>query len=132
MPAVCVFLSSSAGSPDDADAIAGLARALAARRWDLVYGGARNGLMGVLGDAMVDAGGRAIGVIPTVLVGKELAHDRLSAQHVVDNMHQRKQLMFELADAFIVAPGGFGTLEEAFEVLTGVQIGVHAKPVVFL
>ncbi len=132
MPAVCVYLSSSAGTPADVAAIGDLARELARRNYDLVYGGARNGLMGVLADAMVDAGGRAIGVIPTVLVGKELAHDRLYQQHVVDTMHQRKQRMFELADAFIVAPGGFGTLEEAFEILTGIQIGVHDKPLVFL
>lgn len=132
MRSVCVFLSSSAGSPADVAAIEGLARELAARDLDLVYGGASVGLMGRLADTMVAAGGRVIGVIPRVLVDKEVAHGGLSRQHVVDNMHQRKALMYELADAFVVAPGGYGTLEEAFEVITAMQIGIHQKPMVFL
>lgn len=132
MKAVCVFLSSSVGSAADVRAIEDLGRALAARDLDLVYGGASVGLMGRLADTVVAAGGRAIGVIPRVLVDKEVAHAGLTRQHVVDNMHARKQLMFELADAFVVAPGGFGTLEEAFEIVTGLQIGVHRKPIVWL
>lgn len=129
---VCVFLSSSPGRPSDVAAITALARELAARDLTLVYGGAHRGLMGVLADAHMEAGGRAVGVIPQALVDLEVAHRGLSELHVVDTMHQRKAMMFERADAFIVGPGGFGTLEEAFEVLTGVQLGYHVKPIVFL
>lgn len=129
---VCVFLSSSPGRPVDVAAITALARELAARELTLVYGGAHRGLMGVLADAMLAAGGRAIGVIPRALVEAEIAHQGLTALHVVDTMHQRKAMMFELADAVVVAPGGLGTLEEAFEHLTGIQLGYHNKPVVFL
>lgn len=131
MRSVCVFLSSSAGRPADVAAIESLARELAARDLTLVYGGAHRGLMGVLADAVLAAGGRAIGVIPRALVDLEVAHTGLTEQHVVDTMHQRKAMMFTLADAFVVAPGGFGTLEEAFEQLTGIQLGYHNKPVVF-
>lgn len=129
---VCVFLSSSNGRPADVAAIEALGREIAARGLTLVYGGAHRGLMGVLADAALGAGGRVIGVIPRALVDLEVAHTGLTEQHVVDTMHQRKAMMFTLADAFVVAPGGFGTLEEAFEQLTGIQLGYHAKPVVFL
>jgi uncharacterized protein (TIGR00730 family) len=129
---VCVFLSSSPGRTGDMTAITALGRELAARQLTLVYGGAHRGLMGVLADAVLDAGGRAIGVIPQALVEAEIAHRGLTELHVVDTMHQRKAMMFELSDAFVVAPGGFGTLEEAFELLTGIQLGYHRKPVVFL
>lgn len=132
MRSVCVYLSSSAGRPADAEAIQALGRELAARDLTLVYGGAHRGLMGVLADATVGAGGRAIGVIPQALVEREIAHTGLTALHVVDTMHQRKAMMFELADAFIVAPGGMGTLEEAFEQLTGLYLDYHSKPIVFL
>jgi len=130
--AICVFLSSSEGRVSDVIAIRALAGELARRDLTLVYGGASRGLMGVLGDAMMAAGGRAIGVIPQALVELEVAHRGLTELHIVDTMHQRKALMFTLADAFIVAPGGLGTLEEAFETLTGIQLGYHAKPIVFL
>jgi uncharacterized protein (TIGR00730 family) len=129
---VCVFLSSSQGRPADVVAVTALARELAARDLTLVYGGAHRGLMGVLADAMLDAGGRVIGVIPSVLVEREIAHRGLTELHVVETMHQRKAMMFELADAFVVAPGGLGTLEEAFEQLTGVYLGYHDKRIVFL
>lgn len=129
---VCVFLSSSQGRPADVVAITALARELAARDLTLVYGGAHRGLMGVVADAMLDAGGRVIGVIPSVLVEREIAHRGLTELHVVETMHQRKAMMFELADAFVVAPGGLGTLEEAFEQLTGIYLGYHNKPIVFL
>jgi uncharacterized protein (TIGR00730 family) len=128
---VCVFLSSSQGRPADVVAITALARELAARDLTLVYGGAHRGLMGVVADAMLDAGGRVIGVIPSVLVEREIAHRGLTELHVVETMHQRKAMMFELADAFVVAPGGLGTLEEAFEQLTGIYLGYHNKPIVF-
>jgi uncharacterized protein (TIGR00730 family) len=127
-----VFLSSSQGRPADVVAVTALARELAARGLTLIYGGAHRGLMGVLADAMLDAGGRVIGVIPNVLVEREIAHQGLTELHVVETMHQRKAMMFELADAFVVAPGGLGTLEEAFEQLTGVYLGYHDKPIVFL
>jgi uncharacterized protein (TIGR00730 family) len=129
---VCVFLSSSQGRPADVVAVTALARELAARDLTLVYGGAHRGLMGVVADAMLDAGGRVIGVIPGVLVEREIAHRGLTELHVVETMHQRKAMMFELADAFVVAPGGLGTLEEAFEQLTGIYLGYHSKPIVFL
>ena len=129
---VTVFLSSSAGRPVDVAAIEALGRALARRRLTLVYGGAHRGLMGVLADATLAAGGRVVGIIPQALVELEVAHTGLTELHVVDTMHQRKGMMFALADAFVVAPGGFGTLEEALEVLTGIQLGYHRKPIVFL
>ncbi len=131
MRAVTVYLSSSPG-PRFVTAIAELGRELARRDLTLVYGGAHRGLMGVLADATLAAGGRVIGVIPQALVDFEVAHRGLTELHVVETMHQRKAMMFSLADAFVVAPGGLGTLEEAFEVLTGIQLGYHAKPVVFL
>ncbi|MDB4958926.1 MAG: putative lysine decarboxylase [Myxococcales bacterium] len=105
---------------------------MARRRITLVYGGAHRGLMGVLADEMLARGGRVIGVIPRALVDLEVAHRGLTELHVVDTMHERKALMFTLAEAFIVGPGGMGTLEEAFETLTGMQLGYHAKPIVFL
>lgn len=129
---VCVFLSSSPGRPADVAAITALGRELAARELTLVYGGAHRGLMGVLADAVLAAGGRAIGVIPQSLVEAEIAHRGLTELHVVETMHQRKAMMFQLADAVVVAPGGLGTLEEAFEHLTGIQLGYHRKPAVFL
>jgi uncharacterized protein (TIGR00730 family) len=129
---VCVFLSASPGRPSDVEAVTRLARELVGRDLTLVYGGAHRGLMGVLADATLDAGGRVIGVIPQALVEREIAHRGLTELHVVETMHQRKAMMFELADAFVVAPGGLGTLEEAFEQLTGLYLGYHSKPVVFL
>ena len=132
MPHVCVFLSSSDGLPVQVAAISELGEELARRKVTLVYGGAHRGLMGVLADATLAAGGRVIGVIPRALVELEVAHTGLTELHVVDTMHQRKAMMFTLADAFVVAPGGLGTLEEAFETLTGIQLGYHAKPIVFL
>ena len=127
-----MFLSSSAGLPAHAAAIHELAGELVRRGLTLVYGGAHRGLMGVLADAVLARGGRAIGIIPRALVDLEVAHTGLTELHVVDTMHQRKALMFTLADAFVVAPGGLGTLEEAFETLTGLQLDYHRKPIVFL
>lgn len=129
---VCVFLSSSPGRPADVAAITALGRELAARDLTLVYGGAHRGLMGTVADATIAAGGRAIGVIPRALVDREIAHTGLTELHVVETMHERKAMMFERADAFLVAPGGMGTLEEAFEQLTGLYLGYHRKPIVFL
>lgn len=126
-----MFLSSSAGLPAHALAMRELARELVRQDLTLVYGGAHRGLMGVVADETLAAGGRAIGVIPRALVELEVAHQRLTELHVVETMHQRKAMMFELADAFVVGPGGFGTLEEAFETLTGIQLDYHRKPIVF-
>jgi uncharacterized protein (TIGR00730 family) len=133
MRRVCVFCGSSKGGrPVYAEQAGALGQALARRGLELVFGAGHIGLMGVLADAVLEAGGRAEGVIPRALADKELAHLGLSRLHVVETMHQRKALMFALADAFVVGPGGLGTLEEAFETLTGVQLGYHAKPIVFL
>ena len=101
---------------------------LAERRVGLVYGGGHIGLMGVLADAALAASGEVIGVIPQSLVDKELAHARVTELRIVENMHQRKQLMNDLCDAIIMLPGGFGTLEEFFEVLTWLQLGLHNHP----
>jgi uncharacterized protein (TIGR00730 family) len=112
-----------------AEAARALAMALAARGTALVYGGGSVGLMGLAADAALAAGGRVIGVIPHALVAREVAHQGLTEQRVVPTMHARKALMAELADAFVALPGGFGTLEELFEVLTWAQLGIHAKPI---
>ncbi|HEX5063710.1 MAG TPA: TIGR00730 family Rossman fold protein, partial [Kofleriaceae bacterium] len=119
MQSVCVFLSSSLGLAAHATAMQELAAEMVRRKLTLVYGGAHRGLMGVLADAVLAHGGRAIGVIPRALVDLEVAHTGLTELHVVETMHQRKAMMFTLADAFLVAPGGLGTLEEAFETMTG-------------
>jgi hypothetical protein len=129
---VCVYLSSSPGKPEYVAAIEQLADELARRGLVLVYGGAARGLMGVLADRMLAGGGEVVGVIPRALVDLEVAHHGLTELNIVDTMHQRKAMMFELADGFVVAPGGLGTLEEAFEIVTAVQLGYHAKPIVFL
>jgi uncharacterized protein (TIGR00730 family) len=132
MTAICVYLSSSNGRPSDVAAVQALGGELARTGTTLVYGGAARGLMGVLADAALAGGGKVVGVIPQTLVDLEVAHRGLTELHVVETMHQRKAMMFARADGFVVAPGGFGTLEEAFEVLTGVQLAYHAKPIRFL
>lgn len=129
---VTVFLSSSPGLPVHVAVLEELAREFAKRHLTLVYGGARRGLMGVLGNAALAAGVPVIGVIPQAIVDLEVAHTNLTELHVVTTMHERKAMMYALADAFVVAPGGLGTLEEAFEILTGIQLRYHAKPIVFL
>lgn len=129
---VCVYLSSSNGQPAHVAAVQALADEIARRKLVLVYGGAHRGLMGVLADRALAGGGEVVGVIPRALVDLEVAHTGLTELNVVDTMHQRKGMMFELADGFVVCPGGLGTLEEAFEILTGMQIGYHVKPIVFL
>ena len=129
MRRVCVFAGSSAGVRSEyATAAAALGRALHAQGIELVYGGAHVGLMGVVADATLAAGGRATGVIPEALVSKELAHAGLSDLRVVSSMHERKALMSDLSDGFIALPGGWGTWEELFEVLTWAQLGLHRKP----
>lgn len=127
---LCVYCGASPGQdPAYARAAQEMARALAARGLTLVYGGGSRGLMGMLADAMLAHGGQVIGVIPQALQEKELAHRGLSELYVVPDMHQRKAMMANLADGFIALPGGLGTLEELFEMLTWRQLGFHAKPV---
>jgi uncharacterized protein (TIGR00730 family) len=130
MMRLCVFCGSSQGTnPVYAGAARRLGGQMAARGLGLVYGGGHIGLMGVLADAVLASGGEAIDVIPRALVERELAHDRLTALHVVDTMHQRKALMADLADGFAALPGGFGTGDELFEILTWAQLGLHGKPI---
>ena len=105
-----------------------MGRLLAARKITLVYGGGNVGLMGILADAVLEAGGHVIGVIPHALVAREVAHNSLPDLRVVGSMHERKALMAELADAFVALPGGYGTFEEFYEVLTWAQLGLHQKP----
>jgi uncharacterized protein (TIGR00730 family) len=113
-------------------AAAELGRALARRGVGVVYGGAKVGLMQAVAEAALAEGGRVIGVIPTVLVELEVAHDALTELHITDTMHTRKALMSERSDAFIALPGGFGTFEEMFEVLAWQTLKIHAKPVLLL
>jgi uncharacterized protein (TIGR00730 family) len=125
----CVFCGSSAGEdPRYLDAATGLGRILVQRRIGLVYGGARMGLMGRLADTVLEGGGEVVGVIPRALMDREVAHQGLTELVVTDSMHERKATMVARSDAFIAAPGGIGTLEEFFEVLTWAQLGLHRKP----
>jgi uncharacterized protein (TIGR00730 family) len=130
---VCVFCGSSAGaSPAYLKAAERLGRLLAAEGLELVYGGASVGLMGRVADVVLGTGGRVFGVIPRALAVKEIAHSGLSELRIVESMHERKAAMVELADGFIALPGGLGTLEELFEVLTWAQLGLHRKPCALL
>ena len=126
---VCVYCGSSPGKkPAYAQAASALAKELRTRDIGLVFGGGAVGIMGVVADAMLEAGGEVVGVIPKALAKKEVAHYGLSKLHVVRSMHERKAMMAELADGFIALPGGWGTLEEIFEMLTWAQLGFHEKP----
>ena len=109
-----------------------LGETLAARGVDLVFGGSHVGLMGVLADAALARGGKVIGVLPRFMADKELAHPKLTKLHLADTMHERKQLMAELAEGFVALPGGFGTLEEIFEAITWAQLHLHAFPCALL
>ena len=130
MRRICVFCGSSTGKPAAyAEHARQLANALVARQLGLVFGGGHIGLMGVLADTVLKAGGQAIGVIPQALVDKELAHGGLSELHVVSSMHERKGLMADLSHGFLALPGGYGTADELFEILTWAQLGLHSKPI---
>jgi len=132
MHTLCVYCGSNAGgSPAYAEAAKALGTRLAQDGLRLVYGGGNVGLMGILANAVLDAGGEVTGVIPGQLVEWEVAHKDVTELVVVDSMHQRKQRMFELADGFIALPGGFGTLDEMFEMLTWRQLGLGHKPCAF-
>lgn len=127
---VCVFCGSRQGRLDEyAAAAATLGRAMAHRGIDLVFGGGSVGLMGVMADSVLAAGGKAIGVIPAGLAAREVAHQGVTELHVTTSMHARKAMMADLSDAFVALPGGFGTFEELFEMVTWAQLGIHRKPV---
>jgi hypothetical protein len=130
LKSICVFCGSSTGIPPlYADVARSVGVELAQRQRRLVYGGGSAGLMGLVADAALEAGGEVIGVIPQSLISREAAHSRLTSLHVVATMHQRKALMAELSDAFVALPGGYGTLDEVSEMLTWRQLGLHAGPV---
>jgi len=130
---ICVFCGAARGAdPAFAGRAAELGRAIAEGGHHLVFGGGRVGLMGVVADSVLEAGGDAIGVIPRQLVDRELAHTGLTELHVVTTMHERKALMAELADAFVALPGGFGTLDELVEIITWRQLELHRKPIALL
>jgi hypothetical protein len=133
MKTVCVFCGSATGnSPVYAEAARELGRALAARGLGLVYGGGRVGLMGQVAGAALAAGGTVVGVIPHSLALKEIAQADCTELIVVNTMHQRKALMADRSDAFVALPGGFGTCDELFEIVTWAQLGIHRKPVALL
>ena len=128
--ALCVYCGANAGvTPQYAVAARELAHVLVSENIALVYGGGNVGLMGVIADEVLRLGGEVTGVIPTALVEREVGHTGLTRQFVVKDMHERKAMMASLSDAFIAMPGGYGTLEELFEMLTWAQLGIHAKPI---
>ena len=133
MKSIAVYCGSSAGTnPNYIAQAQALAAAMVAQHFTLVYGGGKVGLMGTIADAVLALGGEVIGVIPDFLDARELAHKGCTELHVVKSMHERKLMMADRADGFIAMPGGYGTLEELFEVLTWGQLGLHRKPVALL
>ena len=133
LSSVCVFCGSSRGEGEQwAAAARSLGALLAERGIELVYGGGHVGLMGEVADAALAAGGRVVGVIPSGLFSREVAHRRVTELHEVGSMHERKALMYDRSDAFVALPGGFGTLDELAEVVTWTQLGLHGKPTVLL
>jgi uncharacterized protein (TIGR00730 family) len=130
MKSLCVYCGSSYGAkPIYAEAARSLAKEMVDRQIELVYGGGNVGLMGVIANEILRLGGKATGVIPQALMDKEVGHKELTRLHVVKDMHERKALMAELSDGFVAMPGGIGTLEELFEILTWSQLGFHQKPI---
>ncbi len=126
---ICVYCGSRPGAdPRFAQSARDTGALIGIQGWELVYGGGKVGLMGMVADATLDAGGTVYGVIPQTLIDKEVGHTGLTELHVVDNMHTRKTMMFERADAFVALPGGIGTFEELFEIWTWYQLGMHHKP----
>ena len=127
---VCVFCASSAGNdPIYIESAKQVGEFIGQRNLSLIYGGGKVGLMGAVADASIDAGGKVIGIIPDFMMAKEIGHTGLSELVVVESMHERKLQMHELSDAVITLPGGFGTFEELFEILTWIQLGLYQKPV---
>ena len=126
---MCVYCGSRPGAdPRFAQSARDTGALIGSQGWELVYGGGKVGLMGMVADATLAAGGMVYGVIPQTLIDKEVGHTGLTELHVVDNMHTRKTMMFERADAFVALPGGIGTFEELFEIWTWYQLGMHRKP----
>lgn len=133
MQHLCIFCGSKQGnSPIYRETAVRVAKQLAQNNIALIFGGGKVGLMGVLADTVLEYGGKVQGVIPEGLMTEEVAHTGLTELHVVPTMHQRKELMYKLSDGFVAIPGGFGTLDEFFEILTWSQIGLHKKPIGFL
>ena len=133
MRTICVYCGSNTGSrPAYTERAMALGDRIAREGLQLVYGGGNVGLMGVVADAVLQAGGEVVGVIPEQLVNWEVAHEGVTRLEVVANMHERKKRMFDLSDAFVALPGGFGTLDEMFEILTWRQLGIGDKPCAFL
>jgi uncharacterized protein (TIGR00730 family) len=131
LKSVCVYCGSSPNTEAAVEKeIRAFGREIAARGVRLVYGGASRGLMGALADEVIASGGKVTGVIPKALEGRESAHRGLTELKVVGSMHEREQLMFDLSDAFVAFPGGFGTMEEIIEMITWKQMGIHGKPIV--
>lgn len=129
MKKICVFCASNSGnSPQYLETARKLGKFISDQNADLIYGGATVGLMGAVADGAMQAGGRVFGVLPKSLQGREIAHAKLTKLYIVDSMHERKQMMFDLSDAIIVLPGGLGTLDETFEILTWAQLGLHQRP----
>lgn len=130
MKSICVYCGSNFnGDPNLKKAIVDLAKTMVTQNITLIFGGGSVGVMGVIADEVLKLNGKAIGIIPQFLMDKEVGHKSLTEMIVTENMHQRKQKMADLSDGFIILPGGFGTLEEFFEVLTWLQLGLHAKPI---
>ena len=130
MKSLCVYCGSNFnGDPILKKSIDDLVATMASQNITLIFGGGRVGVMGVIADGILERNGKAIGVIPQFLMDKEVGHKGLTELIITENMHQRKQKMADLADGFLILPGGFGTLEEFFEVLTWLQLGIHAKPI---
>lgn len=133
MKSICVFCGSSSGNhPDYIRSAQELGKILVENNIALVYGGSNVGIMGAVADAVLENGGKAIGVLPKFLQAKEIAHKGLSEFYLCETMHERKTKMFELSEGFIALPGGFGTLEEIVEILTWAQLGLHKHPMIFL
>jgi uncharacterized protein (TIGR00730 family) len=130
MKRITIYCGSNPGNhPDYVSAAQALGHAMATQGYDLIYGGGKLGLMGTIADSVLDAGGHAIGVMPRGLFRGEMAHERLTELYEVADMHERKAKMHDLADAFISMPGGLGTFEELFEMVSWAQIGIHKKPI---
>lgn len=130
MKYLCVYCGSRTGTnPEFAEIAEQTGRTIARHNWGVVYGGGKIGMMGKVADAALDEGGAVVGVIPTMLKKAEVVHTRLTDLHETQDMHTRKALMESLSDAFLVLPGGFGTLDEFFEILTWRQLGIHNKPI---
>ena len=130
---ICVFCGSAIGAnPSYSAAAHDLGVELAHNHIRLVYGGGSVGLMGLIADSALKHGGEVVGIIPKTLTQRELGHDHLTELHVVETMHDRKAMMAELSDAFVTMPGGFGTYEELFEVISWAQLGIHSKPILLL